>query len=778
MLKILSKSLQAKFTLLLLLVGLLPLAVGSLFSVVISRNAILERQRLEMEQEVSDAAKTVESLLEKAQANLLLIARDGSFQGYFTEPARKEFWLRDIQEDFRYIHFLFPKAMEEGCFIRSDGRELCKITRGRLSDQPELELDESNREFFKLALALSEGQVYQGEPYISSDTQRWVIPTVTPIVLSNGDKAGLIHFELSLKYLQETLRARIQDESSIFIIDDEGDFVLHTDYPVREGEPFLKALAQDPSPSYQGMIRKMMLGERGFERFTVNSDDRYVAFLPIQLGQSNPNHWGIGVMLPAYVIYTGKGILATSAILFFVTLMGVVLMSYRIGRGVAQPIKTLVTATEKVARGDLGQEIRFESKDELGILARSFNEMVDGLRQREEFRSLNQELTELVITDGLTGLYNHRYFQDRLSEEIQRSVRNNKPFALLFCDLDYFKSFNDLNGHHLGDKALKAISQVIKNTKRAMDIAARYGGEEFAIILPETDGPEAKKVAERFRREVEMFEFETRHHDKYHLTVSIGVAVYPQDGITKEELLERADLMMYYAKCLGRNQVHLYEEARGSASDMTQDHVIRDGVFMNAVQFMASMVEEKDHYSHRHSESVTGYAVSTAQVLGLSRTEMYHVGLGALLHDLGKIGISDEILSKKGPLSMEEMARIRSYPLIGAEILKRSTNFQQVLPMVLHHRERYDGQGYPGQLRGDAIPIGARIIAVVDAYYAMLSERPYRQAMTKDEAIAELRRCAGTQFDPRVVESFVRCLETMTNIPSFKDLPFFSTRGY
>ncbi len=127
---------------------------------------------------------------------------------------------------------------------------------------------------------------------------------------------------------------------------------------------------------------------------------------------------------------------------------------------------------------------------------------------------------------------------------------------------------------------------------------------------------------------------------------------------------------------------------------------------------------------------------------------------------------------------MEEMARIRSYPLIGAEILKRSTNFQQVLPMVLHHRERYDGQGYPGQLRGDAIPIGARIIAVVDAYYAMLSERPYHRAITKDEAIAELRRCAGTQFDSRVVEAFVQCLETVTNVPSFKDLPFFSTRGY
>jgi HD-GYP domain-containing protein (c-di-GMP phosphodiesterase class II) len=199
---------------------------------------------------------------------------------------------------------------------------------------------------------------------------------------------------------------------------------------------------------------------------------------------------------------------------------------------------------------------------------------------------------------------------------------------------------------------------------------------------------------------------------------------------------------------------------------------------MNALQFMTSMVEEKDHYTPRHSESVTGYSVSTAKALGMTRNEMYHVGLGALLHDLGKIGISDEILSKKGPLSMEEQARIRSYPLIGAEILKRSTNFKQVLPMVLHHRERYDGQGYPGQLRGEAIPIGARIIAVVDAYYAMLSERPYRQAMTKDESTAELRRCAGTQFDPRVVEAFIQCLETASNVPLFKDLPFFSGRGH
>jgi len=490
-----------------------------------------------------------------------------------------------------------------------------------------------------------------------------------------------------------------------------------------------------------------------------------VGLLPLAVGS-----------LFSLVLSTGKGILATSAILFLVTLMGVVLLSYWIGRAVTQPIRTLVTATERVARGDLSEEIQFESKDELGILATSFNEMVGGLRQREEFRSLNEELTELVITDGLTGLYNHRYFQDRLAEEMQRSVRTNKPFSLLFCDLDYFKSFNDLHGHHLGDKALKKIAQVIKSTKRVMDIAARYGGEEFAIILPETDGPEAKKVAERLRREMEQVEFETRQPGKHQLTVSIGIAVYPQDSVTKEELLERADLMMYYAKCLGRNQVHLYEEARGTVSQVTRDYVLKDSLFMNSLQFMASMVEEKDHYTHRHAELVTGYAVVTAQSMGLSKAEIYHVGLAALLHDLGKIGISDEILTKKGPLSIDEIARLRSYPLIGAEILKRSTNFKQVLPMVLHHRERYDGQGYPGQLKGEAIPMGARIIGVVDAYYAMLSARPYRLAMTKDEAIAELRRCAGTQFDPQVVEAFIHSLESSSNFPSLKDLSFFSTQ--
>ena len=497
-----------------------------------------------------------------------------------------------------------------------------------------------------------------------------------------------------------------------------------------------------------------------------------VGLLPLAVGSL----FSLMTSTPAKASYTGTEILATSAILFFVTLMGVVLLSYWIGRAVTQPIRTLVTATEKVARGDLSQKIRFESKDELGILANSFNEMVDGLRQREQFRSLNEELTELVITDGLTGLYNHRYFQDRLAEEIQRSTRANKPFSLLFCDLDYFKSFNDLNGHHLGDKALKRIAQMIKGAKRVMDIAARYGGEEFAIILPETDGREAKKVAERLRQEVEQVEFETHKVGKHYLTVSIGIAVYPQDGVTQEDLLERADMMMYYAKCLGRNQVHLYEEARGTVSQVTRDHVLRDSLFMNSLQFMTSMVEEKDHYTHRHAESVTGYAVITAQSLGLGKDEIYHVGLAALLHDLGKIGISDEILTKKGPLSIDEMARIRSYPLIGAEILKRSTNFKQVLPMVLHHRERYDGHGYPGQLKGEAIPIGARIIGVVDAYYAMLSERPYRTALTQTESIVELRRCAGTQFDPQVVEAFVHSLESSKDFPSLKDFSFFFTQ--
>jgi diguanylate cyclase (GGDEF)-like protein len=767
---ILSKSLQAKLTLLLLLIGLLPLAVGSLFSFLRLKDSVLERQYLELDQELSSTALSVESLLEKTRSQLLLVAQNSAFEQYFAESDRGEFWLKKVQKSLYVTQSLFPELLDEATFVQADGREILRIVQGRLVNTAEVNRGMSNPDFFKTALALAEGEVHQGEPYFSLNTHQWVIPYATPVIYDEVKKAGLVHFGLSLTHIQEILQARIHGEKSAFIVDENGDFIIHSDYPGRERELFLKAITRNHSLSFQAIIQKMMVGERGFERYELDSRNHYAAFQPIRTRYYNPNRWSIGISVPVQGVYVGKGIVSSSMILFLTTLIAIILLSYRIGQVVTQPIRTLVSATEKVAQGDLTQVIPFKSKDDLGILAHSFNEMVEGLRQREEFRSLNLELTELAITDGLTGLYNHRYLQDRLEEEIQRSVRSAKPFALLFCDLDNFKSFNDLNGHHLGDSALKEVAQVIRNAKRSMDIAARYGGEEFALILPETDGFEAKSVGERLRREVEQHAFEVRNPDNFRLTVSIGITVFPQDGRTKEELLERADLMMYYAKCMGRNQVHVYEEGRSSAYQVIRYNVLKDHSSMSTLRHMASMVETKDHYSRHHSESVPTYAMATAYALGLNRMEVHHIGLAALLHDLGKIGISDEILSKKGPLSPEEMARLRAYPLIGAEILKRNNDLKQVLPMILHHRERFDGDGYPAKLKGEKIPLGARIIAVAEAYYAMVSDRPYRKAMKKDEAIAELKKCAGSQFDPKVVDSFIRSLEMAKDIPTIKDL--------
>lgn len=361
--------------------------------------------------------------------------------------------------------------------------------------------------------------------------------------------------------------------------------------------------------------------------------------------------------------------------------------------------------------------------------------------------------------DELTGLFNHRHFHQRLDEEIARSSRFGDVFSVFIIDLDFFKSYNDIHGHLYGDNILRRVGEVIKNNLRAIDVAARYGGDEFSVILPQTSLDSAMKVADRLRNAMES----EVNNKGMTVTCSIGVASWPTDGVMKENLLGAADAALYHAKKSGRNRAcmasklaALNEPGKSSIQD-------NNSMILNTIYALAATVDAKDHYTYGHSKKVSKYACDIATVLGYSEEKIAVIRTAGLLHDIGKIGVSDEILCKNTALNDDEWEPIHAHPSMGVSILKHVDSIKECLPGVQYHHERYDGKGYPQGLKGENIPLDARILAVADTFDAMTSSRPYRNnPLTHQQAIEELIRCSGAQFDSKIVEVFIQTLTKTT----------------
>lgn len=348
-----------------------------------------------------------------------------------------------------------------------------------------------------------------------------------------------------------------------------------------------------------------------------------------------------------------------------------------------------------------------------------------------------EALARVSRADPLTGCLNRRGFEERFDSELSRALRSGRPVGLITLDLDHFKQVNDTRGHAAGDEMLRWAVDVMQETVRPMDTIGRVGGDEFAVVVPGAGPDDCATIAARVQSALEP-----------RAPASTGLAVFPTDGADRDELQRSADAKLYVGK-----------RGRDAPIKMTARE-------LSWATALARAVDERMAVQHEHSWKVAEYAVALASRMGWSDRDMELLQMAAILHDVGKVSIPDHILRKPQPLTDREWDAIRQNPVRGAEMVSRIQGLETIVPWIRHSLERFDGSGYPDGLRGEEIPLACRILHAADAYDAMTCERPYRPAMSPDEARAELARGAGTQFDPRCVEALEEHLQGQAALSS------------
>ncbi len=388
-------------------------------------------------------------------------------------------------------------------------------------------------------------------------------------------------------------------------------------------------------------------------------------------------------------------------------------------------------------------------------------------RLRAAFQELSGRVADtwrLATVDPLTGIANRQAVMARLAGELARASRYHHPLSVIIVDLDHFKRLNDAHGHVAGDTVLRHVGQMLGASVRNVDMAGRYGGEEFLIVLPETDVDAAAALAEKLRRAVSGIEVRLPEGEKVSVTLSAGVAGGQVDTIQLDHLVRDADAALYSAKALGRDQVFVFRETgddgtvrRAPISSEARSRALDVGraAMVAAQDALIETLAGRPGWAGKPSTLIAEASVALARAIDLPQGELDRIRTASLLHDLGKLAIPDEILDRPGELAMSEWRVVTEHPKIGQVVLEQAGALRDAATIVLHHHEWYDGRGYPHGLAGTEIPVGARIVSIVDAYEAMVAGRPYRESITHEEALAELRRQGGVQFDPELVEVFV-----------------------
>ena len=383
---------------------------------------------------------------------------------------------------------------------------------------------------------------------------------------------------------------------------------------------------------------------------------------------------------------------------------------------------------------------------DLELLKLLVDQMAMAVQNARDYR----ERLEQAVRDPLTGIYNRRYFFEALEKEVQRARRYGSPMSLVLFDVDDFKRVNDTLGHAAGDDVLRGIAREIEGQLRPTDSCARIGGEEFALLLPETEELDALIVAERIRAAVSR----ARILEGHKVTLSGGVGSSPAHALDREALVKRIDDALYWAKRNGKDMCALVSEA----TDAAEAHGSGPDDALAHLTTLVAAIDAQHLHTRDHSENVALYSVAIGRALGFAQDHLLCLRRAAMLHDIGKVAVRPEVLEKPGRLDAAEYAEIKLHPAVGATML-RHAGLVQESAWVRHHHERVDGAGYPDGLAGASIPLEARIIFVADSFEAMTSDRPYSPGMETADALAELRRCAGSQFDPVAVDAFCRLVE-------------------
>jgi diguanylate cyclase (GGDEF)-like protein len=394
--------------------------------------------------------------------------------------------------------------------------------------------------------------------------------------------------------------------------------------------------------------------------------------------------------------------------------------------------------------------------DNLTLIERKnahLRKLMEGLKQsRAEIRSKNQRLKAFATLDPLTGCLNRRAFFDEFETRWQAALRYNYPLSCLMVDLDHFKSINDHYGHSTGDRVLRHLAEILRDVTKKRGRICRYGGEEFCILVPFVDLDEATALAEELRREIA-----ARKCGDITLTASLGAAALSLGATEPAVLLDQADQALYAAKRGGRNRVARRDELPDDAPigpREEQDANVPPIPFPAVAALFAALAHRYPDTAD-HSRRVADWVSAAAEGL-LSQRECYVLEVAALLHDIGKLGVPDAVLLKPGPLTAEEWAAIRAHGAAAEEIISAAFTSPELIDIVRHHHRWYQGDPQdPDGPAGEDVPFGARLLAIADAYDAMISDRVYRKGRSREEAFAELHRCAGKQFDPNLVERFI-----------------------
>lgn len=395
----------------------------------------------------------------------------------------------------------------------------------------------------------------------------------------------------------------------------------------------------------------------------------------------------------------------------------------------------------------------------------------------KELVKSNTKLQQLAMKDSQTGLYGHRYLQDAVTKEFSRAKRGLTPLSVIMFDIDYFKSINDVYGHNFGDRVIQQFSNKLKKIVRLYDVVIRYGGEEFVVLSPDTNREGALRLAKRLIDKISLVRFGDRKHN-VKIKLSAAVVSYPDDHVSKcSDLLNLADKVLNRAKEEGGNRICSaldIKRANGAiekevVKDVADVKLLKEKIekltrrgnqsLIEAIFAFAKTIEVKDHYTGEHVEKTVHYATEIAKEMRVAPADIECIKKAAALHDLGKVGISDKILRKKSKLSKKEFEEIKKHSQIGVDILRPVHFMHDIIPLILHHHERWDGKGYPDGLKGEEIPIGARIISVADAYDALTSKRSYRAAYTKKHALQIIKKASGSIYDPKVIAAFFRVVK-------------------